>query len=785
MDWSQFKPDKPTAPDPGGEWANFVPDNPGFRESRGLTDYLRDAAAATLKIGPTAAKGIGDIAQLATAGLVGGGLSGAMQQGMQSIDEVVGSPILRAEKAAVSDAINDPSQGVTDVIAALFRNPGAAADMGVATVGSMALPLGAVGLAGRLAKAPLTAKAATGVAVGTGAVQNAAETFTGTDAGMGGRYGAAALSGGASLALGKLFGGGLEGLIARRMAGQPSASSGLRAIFGPMMREGGQEFGEEGSNALAQNIGEGQPLDLNQAAKQGTVGGILGAVLGGVGGASGSPSTQEQAAAFEEAIKNFKSADTAPVAPERPNPEQYKRLLEHANQRAATLKEKANGTQDQTINGPDGKLITTPGKPAEFLTDQEKAELEFLEEFGDDVHALAYLYKPADPVEASPEAAPEVQSPPAAVEQQPAKPVDDWRAFVPHPPDIRRAQEARRSTPNDFAETIGGQDVQVRGGQRAEQAILRPVPRELHAGVAQDAPPERGGANENARPELRQLGTTQGETDTAAMREVPSIAGTEASRQLQPAAGGEVDVQGVPPGRAPSPQPATGSNVAATPVPRETPAAPQISAADQATYTRAAKEFNAMVPQLKAAREAGNSVEVTRLTDAMRILGFSDQEISDATTQGPAAATQDRTGGGAPGQDGARAAQGAPAADPGSAPGQQPEQAEGLSSYTAQELRERDQRIADQAKAEANKQADQDAKAAADSQRAEFSLTGSDRAADANPDQGDIFSTPSTPAEPAAPPVKKQPAPKPPAVQDLVDLRKRLSVLRALKECLA
>lgn len=167
--------------------------------------------------------------------------------------------------------------------------------------------------------------------------------------------------------------------------------------------------------------------------------------------------------------------------------------------------------------------------------------------------------------------------------------------------------------------------------------------------------------------------------------------------------------------------------------------------------------------------------------DAMRSLGFSEQEITDAIAERPAAAQEDRSGDGAPGQDVARGPQGADAADQGSARGQQAE--EGLTSYTPEELRARDERIAREAKAEATRQAQEEAKAKADQQRGEFALTGSDRAADSNPDQGDIFSAPAAQQEPA----KQETArpPKPQAVQDVVDLRKRLSVLKALKECLA
>ena len=62
-------------------------------------------------------------------------------------------------------------------------------------------------LPAKLAKgAPLSCKAATGLTVGTGAVQNAADTFTNTDADMADRYKAAGISGAASALFGKVDG---------------------------------------------------------------------------------------------------------------------------------------------------------------------------------------------------------------------------------------------------------------------------------------------------------------------------------------------------------------------------------------------------------------------------------------------------------------------------------------------------------------------------------------------------------------------------------------------------
>lgn len=74
--------------------------------------------------------------------------------------------------------------------------------------------------------------------------------------------------------------------------------------------------------------------------------------------------------------------------------------------------------------------------------------------------------------------------------------------------------------------------------------------------------------------------------------------------------------------------------------------------------------------------------------DAMRSLGFSQQEIDDAIADRPAAAQEDRSSDGAPWQDAAGPAQGTPAAYQGSAPGQQgqaqPAVSESQPNYTSE-----------------------------------------------------------------------------------------------------
>ena len=78
---------------------------------------------------------------------------------MQSIDDIVGSPILRQEGGR-GRVIRHPTKGSGDVISAVFL-AGAAADMGW-RVGSIALPVGVkVGTASKSPKRAERLKAAT------------------------------------------------------------------------------------------------------------------------------------------------------------------------------------------------------------------------------------------------------------------------------------------------------------------------------------------------------------------------------------------------------------------------------------------------------------------------------------------------------------------------------------------------------------------------------------------------------------------------------------------------
>lgn len=261
------------------------------------TDNLRDPLAGALKIGPTAVKGVADIARLLTGDTIGGGLSESMQSGMRAIDQVVGSDRLRHQQQQVSNILQSDEFGISDIPGMVADNPRAAVDAAISTIGSMYLPTGAAVGATRalpsIAKvAPIVARVApatvaTGTTIATGAAQNAAETFADTEGeALGDRYKGAAISGAISAALGGLMGGGAEGLIARRLAGESvarGAAAAAKSAATTGAKEFVQEFGEEGGNTLSKQVARGEDIDPQAIGKQGLYGGIIGM---GVGGAS-------------------------------------------------------------------------------------------------------------------------------------------------------------------------------------------------------------------------------------------------------------------------------------------------------------------------------------------------------------------------------------------------------------------------------------------------------------------------------------------------------------------
>lgn len=259
-----------------------------------IGSVAQDIASGVLQIGPTAVKGVADIARLATGDRVGTDTSAAMDRGMASIRDSVGSDRAAAQRANFQADMADDEVGIGETLA---RNKGALADQLLPTIGSMFLPVGVAGAAGKLATAgkaaqaldkasmvERVAKVQQAAGIGAVAAQNAADTFAQLlekGASMEDAYLGAGITVPFSVIAGRLTGGGAEGAITRALTGSGSAKAGVKQVGTAMLKEGGQEMGEEAGQITGQAVAMGEAPSAMGAAKQLAVAGTLGAVMGG------------------------------------------------------------------------------------------------------------------------------------------------------------------------------------------------------------------------------------------------------------------------------------------------------------------------------------------------------------------------------------------------------------------------------------------------------------------------------------------------------------------------
>lgn len=259
-----------------------------------IGSVAQDIASGVLQIGPTAVKGVADIARLATGDSVGADTSAAMDRGMESIRDTVGSDRAAAQRANFQADMADDEVGIGETLA---RNKGALADQLLPTIGSMFLPVGVAGAAGKLATAgkaaqaldkasmvERVAKVQQAAGIGAVAAQNAADTFAQLlekGASMEDAYLGAGITVPFSVIAGRLTGGGAEGAITRALTGGAAAKAGVKQLGTAMLKEGGQEMGEEAGQITGQAVAMGEAPSAMGAAKQLAVAGTLGAVMGG------------------------------------------------------------------------------------------------------------------------------------------------------------------------------------------------------------------------------------------------------------------------------------------------------------------------------------------------------------------------------------------------------------------------------------------------------------------------------------------------------------------------
>lgn len=266
-----------------------APDNRSTMETVG--DTARNLAAGVLKIGPTALKGAADVANMLTGDTIDLGVSKAMKTGMDAIDETVASQRFNDQKKGFESVMADKTKGIGDMFAYMLDNPAILVDNTVTTVGSMFLPAGAAKGAVMGTKAlgmgtAAASKAAVAASIGTSAAQNAADTFSTLEKqSLEDRYKGAAISAGVSILTGIATGGGAEGQIAKKMAGDLQAGriglDTVKRFLQSVGKEGTQEAGEEVGNIAGEATGSLEAPDPTNAAKRTAFAGTLGAVMGG------------------------------------------------------------------------------------------------------------------------------------------------------------------------------------------------------------------------------------------------------------------------------------------------------------------------------------------------------------------------------------------------------------------------------------------------------------------------------------------------------------------------
>lgn len=259
-------------------------------EETSFLDAAQNLGVSALKVGPTAVKGLAELGSMVTGDAVDLGVAESMEEGMQAIDEVLGTDKFNQQQKAFATLIADDTKDIGDLLEFMVDNPAILVDQSVSSIGSMFLPLGAAGAAVKGAKALKASKAATEKAlaattIGTTAAQNAASTFAELEgAPLEDRYAGAAVSAATSTLAGIITGGGAEGAVAKKMLGDlQSGKIGLDSVtrfLKSVGKEAAQETGEEAGNILGEVTGGAAPT-AETMDKRLALAGLLGGVVGG------------------------------------------------------------------------------------------------------------------------------------------------------------------------------------------------------------------------------------------------------------------------------------------------------------------------------------------------------------------------------------------------------------------------------------------------------------------------------------------------------------------------
>ena len=481
----------------------FTDEEPTFEtvapaeEGRTFASTAKDVGISALKgviAVPEAAVGLADIATGGRAGKFleneGGMVGFRPKEAKAFLDEGL-SPEQKAANAKVQAA-----DGLGATFMAAVQNPSVVGQSIVESIPSM---LGGGALARAALKvAPAVGGVAAG-ALGEGALMagSAAEQIRQQtqDGLLTGQQSSLALATGAAGTFFSVLGGKLAqklGLadVDTMLAGaarNPAQAKGLtRSVLEGALTEGAfEELPQSVSEQVLQNLALERPLDegVDQAAVLGLLaGGVMGGGANALNSLAG-PTAAPAPVAPPPAGPMGRAAEKAPApvivtpppAPAAPAPDQAAALLAFANERAQQIEEKAKGTKDQKVTGPDGKPATIPGRKPEFLTPEEKAERDFLQANGGDATALAQVYPElvASLPASEPMAASLTGTDPASMLAAPESPlVSNGRAIV-----ADRASETRVNAALTRMERDAGRDMGVlrEWDQAPAEAVAEPA----------------------------------------------------------------------------------------------------------------------------------------------------------------------------------------------------------------------------------------------------------------------------------------------------------------------
>lgn len=273
------------------------------------------------------------------------------------------------------------------------------------------------------------------------------------------------------------------------LAGVASKTLVPKRITGPVAKNitnlgaqmGTQAVGGGGFEALAQIATEGEITKPGE---------VLAEMLGELGGAPAEVYTQTRQAARdvarERALRAAASAPPPPPPPPALSDEDRQLLLDHAQQRLAELRLKAEGTEERVITTPEGKQVRIPAQAKQILTDEERAELSYLTRHSENPTALSRVYEIGTEEEEAPPAPPPVSPTITRMrEQQRATEELEGEALGTETPEAIEAEAQREEeSAAELADRIAAAEAEDTGfrplteAQSRRMAALSPSERE-------------------------------------------------------------------------------------------------------------------------------------------------------------------------------------------------------------------------------------------------------------------------------------------------------------------